>query len=167
MGRTNDVGRVCGCAYAVSLFLDSFCLWAFQLEFVPSAKRSRGGIWFGMFFLQRAPQRPRRKLGSDAVIVFGSGLAVFGGWFGRWFGSVSRGRFGEGLALILGPDLGLVFWSNFWSISWFHFWSRGGFWKTILVHHKFHFGKKRVPDFEPENGPNFWSTFWTQGRQTL
>ena len=36
-----------------------------------------------------------------------------------------------------------------------------------MVNHKFNFGKKRVPLFEPENGPHFWSTFWTQGRQTL
>ena len=33
---------------------------------------------------------------------------MFGGWFGRCFGSVSTGRFEVGSALILGSSLGFV-----------------------------------------------------------
>ena len=85
------------------------------------------------------PRRPRKKLGADAGIVLGSVLVVFGGWFGRWFGSVSRGMFRVGLALILASDLGFVFSSKFCFNSWFHFWSRSGFWKTIFLKRKLNF----------------------------
>ena len=73
--------------------------------------KSKGVAWGNVVwhdFFQRVPRRPRTKLGADAGIFLRSGLVVFGGWFGRWFGNVSRGRFGVGLALILGSDLGFV-----------------------------------------------------------
>ena len=72
--------------------------------------KSKGVAWGNVVwhdFFERLPRRPRKKLGADAGRS-AAVLVVFGGWFGRWFGSVSRGRFGIGLALILGSDLGFV-----------------------------------------------------------
>ena len=55
MGITNDVCKVGGCVYAVSLMLDSFCASACQLEFVRSPQGWRGGMWFGMIFFSVCP----------------------------------------------------------------------------------------------------------------
>ena len=109
------------------------------------------------------------KSWAPMLAVLGSVLVVFGGWFGRWFGSVSRDRFGIGLALILGSDLGFVFSSKFCFISWFHFRSKTGFWKIIFLKRKLYFwlsvnsileknrvhflNQKMAPILGPKSGP--------------
>ena len=80
--------RLC-CEFDASQFL---CV-SLSAGIRPKSKGVAWGnvIWHDLF--QRVPRRQRKKLGADAGIVLGSGLVEFGGWFGRWFGSVSRGRF--------------------------------------------------------------------------